>query len=421
MKVWIFQTGEPLQSDGDSVRPMRAINLSNALIERGHKVVIWSSGFFHQEKRQRCLEFKSIVINGQLTINLVPSRGYKRNIGIGRLIDHAQLAMNLSKILESGEFSAPDFAFVGYPPIEGAAVMLTWLRKERVPSMIDVKDQWPAIFLEPFPKFLRPLIKLSLAPYYYLGRRALSSASAFTTMSDGYLNWMSKFSGRKLGGFDRVTPLTAPQPDHSVESLRDAERWWIERGVSTSNNRRFCFVGSFMSVFDFSLIREAAERLQAEGVECQIVICGDGGFGEDIRAMMDGLPNVVFPGWIDSPKISVLAKCCAGSLIPYKNIENFIMNTPNKVIDALSHGLPIITTLTGEVERLVEENGVGFACNDNTGRKVYEAMKLLLDNPSLTKAMSERGLTLYNSKFAYDSVYGGLVDSIEKLVDSEKR
>ena len=69
----------------------------------------------------------------------------------------------------------------------------------------------------------------------------------------------------------------------------------------------------------------------------------------------------------------------------------------------------------------MEENGVGFACNDNTGRKVYEAMKLLLDNPSLTKAMSERGLTLYNSKFAYDSVYGGLVDSIEKLVDSEKR
>ena len=34
MLVWIFQSGEPIHSDSGEVRPMRAINLSHALIKK---------------------------------------------------------------------------------------------------------------------------------------------------------------------------------------------------------------------------------------------------------------------------------------------------------------------------------------------------------------------------------------------------
>ena len=33
MKIWILQTGEPLHIDKSGLRPMRAMNLSNALID----------------------------------------------------------------------------------------------------------------------------------------------------------------------------------------------------------------------------------------------------------------------------------------------------------------------------------------------------------------------------------------------------
>ena len=36
MDIWILQTGEPLHSDKGNPRPMRAMNLSNKLVERGH-------------------------------------------------------------------------------------------------------------------------------------------------------------------------------------------------------------------------------------------------------------------------------------------------------------------------------------------------------------------------------------------------
>ena len=86
--VWIFQTGEPLQIDDVDSRPMRAINLSNSLIKKGHEVVLWSSDYFHQKKKHRYGEYQNIKVSDKLEIRLLSSRGYSRNIGLGRLIDH---------------------------------------------------------------------------------------------------------------------------------------------------------------------------------------------------------------------------------------------------------------------------------------------------------------------------------------------
>ena len=51
MLVWILQTGEPLNCDGDQLRPMRAVNLSKALVSKGHNVEIISTRFFSSGKK----------------------------------------------------------------------------------------------------------------------------------------------------------------------------------------------------------------------------------------------------------------------------------------------------------------------------------------------------------------------------------
>lgn len=318
MNVWILQTGEPLHCDAGYPRPMRAMNLANTLIDRGHSVVIFSSAFYHQEKRHRSKNFISLSINDNLKIYLIPSCGYKNNISLSRLVDHAQLAWRLFKFLKSSDLPKPDAGFIGYPPIETASVMISWLKKHNIPTVIDVKDQWPMIFLEPFPKFFRPFVKLLLFPYFYFSKRSFRDSTVFSTMSMGYLVWMSKFADRKLTDSDMVIPLSAPKLNLLDNNLSDAKKWWEERGISTLSNRRFCFIGSFMTVFDFEVIREVASRFKSEEIDCQIVICGEGGQGDTIRSMMKGLDNVVFPGWIDTPKISVLAGCSRGALIHIK-------------------------------------------------------------------------------------------------------
>jgi len=114
LNVWILQTGEPLHIDGENARPMRAMNLSNALVQAGHKVVLWSSAFYHQEKRHRSSTAKSIRVSDNLEIRLIPSRGYKRHISVGRLIDHGQLAFNLKKMLNHERIRKVFKTCIGY-------------------------------------------------------------------------------------------------------------------------------------------------------------------------------------------------------------------------------------------------------------------------------------------------------------------
>ena len=121
LTIWILQTGEPLHLDSAHARPMRAMNLANALVEAGHRVIVWSSAFSHQDRRQRSLQAETTVISENLEYRLIPSPGYDRNIGLRRLWDHAALAVNLRRMLgEQGE--VPDACFIGYPPIETASV-----------------------------------------------------------------------------------------------------------------------------------------------------------------------------------------------------------------------------------------------------------------------------------------------------------
>jgi len=104
-------------------------------------------GILSPGKRHRSSTQQNIRISDNLEIRLIPSCGYQRNIGVGRLIDHAQLAINLKKMLKQCK-DIPDVAFIGYPPIETAAVLTRWLAKRGVPTLLDVKDQWPSLFLK---------------------------------------------------------------------------------------------------------------------------------------------------------------------------------------------------------------------------------------------------------------------------------
>jgi len=417
MKVWIFQTGEPLPSDGGAPRPMRAMNLASVLIERGHEVILWSSAFYHQEKRHRSRNFQQIILSRQLTVNLVPSAGYSRNIGPDRLYDHAVLALNLRKLLSSNEFAPPDVAFVGFPPIEAAAVMVRWLRQRQVPVMVDAKDQWPTIFLQPLPSFLRPLGQLALLPYFYLTKRAFREASAFCSMSDEFIDWMCRLSGRPRHGVDHAAPLTSPLGSVSEDDLSKARCWWLDRGVDTSRDRRISFVGSLSSAFDFSFVARLAKQCLDRNLDIQFVICGHGDEYPGVANMMSDLPNVVMPGWIDSPKIGALMRSSRAIIAPYINNDAFSRSVPNKIIDGLSTGRPIVTTLRGVTSDLLREYrlGVGSESDD----ELFDEVRRLTSDRAYFDEVSERAIQLYSDRFSYKKVYGDLVDALVQLAEQK--
>ncbi len=414
LSVWILQTGEPLPSDSGNPRPMRAMNLASALVAAGHKVVLWSSSFYHQEKRQRTPHSLRIDFAPLLQIRLVASPGYQRNIGPGRLWDHAILARNLARDL-AHETVIPDVAFVGYPPIETAAVMTQWLRQRGVPCVLDVKDQWPTIFTDPLPAPLRPLARLVLAPYFHYARRAMRDASALSAMAPDFLQWAATFAGRAVQPQDLVVPLTVPAGQVSPPELAQADDWWDQQGVLANGRPRICFVGSHSQAFDIEPVAVAAKALADMAIDCQFVLCGDGANTPAWVARMQGLPNVRFPGWVDRSKIESLARRSTAALAPYRNSGDFMLSVPNKVIDALALGLPVLSPLRGEVMRLITAHGTGLAYGEQVGPTLAQCVQQLVSQPALRAAMAKRARELYRAQFSFETVYGGLVSHLERM------
>jgi len=406
--IWILQTGEPLHIDKGNHRPMRAMNLSDKLVDAGHTVVLWSSAFSHQGKKHRANVYKTYKVSSKLEVRLIPSFGYQKHVGIGRLLDHAQMAWNLKKVLNK-EGGVPDIAFVGYPPIETATVMSGWLKKREVPMILDVKDLWPSMFVEAFPKIVQPIAKVIFYPYFYMARRTINEATSLSAMAPAFLNWVLNFAHKDKNKNDKVFRLTSSRGAVTKEEMSLAQKWWDNQGVDKTKTLIF-FVGSFMSVFDFEPVAVAAEKLE----NVQFVLCGEGDYLNMVKETMQGLDNVIFPGWVDRPKIEALAEISIASLAPYKNIDNFIVNTPNKIVDALLLGLPILSPLKGEVEALIKSNKVGFTYSDNM--PLGDCIQSLINNDKMQKKMSENAKKLYDEEFEFDKVYDSLVDHLEGMV-----
>lgn len=415
-----MQTHEPLHIDSDSPRPMRAMNLANALVARGHQVVLWTSAFSHQKRTHRTREHARVAISPQLSIDLIPSPGYQRNIGPGRLWDHWILARNLQARLDL-ELSPPNVALIGYPPIETADVMSRWLMDRGVPMVLDVKDQWPTHFLDPFPRPLKLPVRVLLAGYFRMARRTIRRVSGITSMTKSFVQWALELGDREPCPADRVVPLVPPSSNLSDAALAEARVWWDALGCKVEDGMfRLFFVGTHSKGFDFGPIQVAAAECQASRERVQFVICGDGPENAALRSAMSGLTNVEFPGWIDEARIATLAERSQAALAPYRNIENFTKNVPNKIVDYLSLGVPILSSLGGEVEALITPRMAGLRYGGEGGPSLKSCIDALREDPAKRAEMSRNAIALHDERFTFDRVYGGLVSHLEDLARSAR-
>ena len=247
MKVWILQTGEPIPIDEGLPRPMRAINLTNKLILSGHKVVLFSSEFCHQTKLHRNPSLLNKPLPNGLETKLIQSPGYKQNLGIARLYDHFRLGKNLDKILGQQD-SLPDVVFIGFPPIEPATSMLRFCQKHKIPVILDIKDQWPTIFLDRVPLPLRFFARLVFHPYFKMSAHLFNQANVLCSITDDFLRWGQEFGKRSFVNDDLVVPLSVPKLDLTIEELNKAKENWKSIGVDLEDGKRFALWESVLIV-----------------------------------------------------------------------------------------------------------------------------------------------------------------------------
>ena len=414
MEVCIFQTGEPLHIDKGNYRPMRCMLLADNLVEKGHKVRIISSAFFHQRKIHRTRKFKLFVINENLSIYLIPSIGYKKHISLKRVLDHFILALNLTVFFKKNKDFSPDKLFIGYPPILSSFVMAFWCKKNNIPYMLDVKDKWPEIFLEPFSKNIKAIVRIILEPYYLCSRYIFKNANQITSITDEYINWIKSTYKDKNQKKYFVSPLIRKPLSLNDIQKEIAIKFWEKQSINILKTKYFCFIGSYSKSFDFDFIYKSAELLLKKYPEVKFIICGSGDQYENVKNKFQNSSNVLVFGEIDKYNAKILIKFALATLAPYLNNPNFRDHIPNKIIESLENSTPFITTVEGKLKSIIDEyeNGIFIKNKKSTDLSAYE--KLILDSEHQQHLSINAGNS-YKKLFNYKKTFQKIINILERM------
>ena len=115
-------------------------------------------------------------------------------------------------------------------------------------------------------------------------------------------------------------------------------------------------------------------------------IGGNGKIGElQSRINNYGLSKmVVYEGFVSGAKKSFLLFNCDAFMLP-----SYIEGLPVSILEAMSYGKPILATPVGGIPEIVKEKENGLLFKPGDKIKMYEAISLLMDNPTLSSNMGK--------------------------------
>jgi glycosyltransferase involved in cell wall biosynthesis len=417
---WLIQVGEPLPTDQGRPRLLRTGLLAAELVRRGHRVTWWASTFRHGSKTHRADRSTELTVEPGYRLMLLHSPGYRSNVSLRRLLDHRALAREFRDWARRE--SPPDLIHCGFPTIELAFEAAAYAQERAVPLAIDARDMWPDIFVGAVPGPLRPLLRVALGREFRMAGEAFRQATAVTAHAPGFVDWGLRCGNRARSRHDRDFPFAYPVTPPSADVLQLAERFWNEQGLSAKDERFVvCFFGTFAArkEVDLATVIRAARELQSALPSLVFVLCGVGPAAARYHAMARGLKNVVFPGWIDSAQIWTLMRRSRLGLLPYLPSEDFRLSLPNKSIEYLSAGLPILTSLRGGyLESVLQEGGCGVFYEGGDPASLVEAVCRIAADPLSLDAQRAAAGILFSERFRSDVVYGAMTDYLEELAEA---
>jgi len=416
MQIWIVQLGEPLPIDGH-VRLYRCGILAEMLAKRGHAVTWWTSTFNHTRKIQRYIGDHSVVVERNYRIELLYSEGYQKNASLARLRFHRSIARRFASRIS--ETDPPDIILAGFPTPGLVKAAVDFGVTNQVPVVVDIRDLWPDVFLDLLPSWgwLRKLTRLALQWAFRENHYIFGHASSLTSISEDYLRWGLVYAGRQPSYFDKVFYMGYPQSRCDPVDVQNAMNQWILRGI---NSEAFvcCFFGTINRHFDLTTVIKAANVLEADckGI-FQFVLCGEGSHLDHYKYISQGVGNVFFPGWVGAVEIEALMALSKIGLAPYA--ANAKMSLPNKPFEYFSAGLPVLSSLQGELELILRQYACGTTYQSDDVDRFVKILRELWGDPTKLRTMGNNGRQLFLKRFSADRAYSAMIDHLERIALSQ--
>ena len=228
-------------------------------------------------------------------------------------------------------------------------------------------------------------------------KRQLRHVDAFVAMSE-----FSRTKHQEFGFSRDMEVLPYFLPDAATEAPASA--------ASPHPRPYFLFVGRLERIKG---VQDLLPAFAGEG-RADLVIAGDGEYGEALRTAARGMPRVRFLGRVGGPELASWYRHATALLVPSICFETFGII----LLEAWRQSTPVIARRLGPFPELVERAGGGELFE--TEAELRTAMARLLDDPPRRAALAESGRRAVEEHWSEDAVVPGFLDLIRRVAAQRK-
>ncbi len=271
-----------------------------------------------------------------------------------------------------------DLVVASSTPLTVAIPALAARAVRGTPFVFEIRDPWPEL-----PRALGGVPRPALAAMEHLANAACRRAVAVVALSDG----MAETA--RARGADPARVHVVPNGcdlhlfgPHVAPWRPEAAAPWECLAV---------YAGAHGRANGLDALLDAAAVLRARGeTRLRILLVGEGGEKRALvaRALEQGLSNVSF---LDPLPRARLGQLYAGSQVALHLLaglpEFAEWTAPNKIMDGLAAGLPVVTNQPGRAARIVADGPSGIAVPAGDATALADALALLAVDPGLRARM----------------------------------
>lgn len=215
----------------------------------------------------------------------------------------------------------------------------------------------PFVVTEHSSRFLTNAVPASMEKYAVM---AFNESSCNISVSEKFAEVLHKKYKREF----QYVPNIVDTNFYQLSSIRKPEFTFISAGILNDNKNH-------------SMLLKAFKLFCATGKKAKLVIAGDGPNAEKLKTQASelGIQNdVVFSGWVTREQLAEMMQRANTFVLQSKN-ETFGV----VLIEAMSCGLPVISTKSGGPESIINSNKIGVLCEHNE-QSLFFAMQEVYDN-----------------------------------------
>jgi glycosyltransferase involved in cell wall biosynthesis len=309
---------------------------------------------------------------------------------------------------------APEAIFAGIPCLELAESVAKYAQAHGVPYVADIQDIWPEVYMSILPRVVRPLGRTVLRSEFARARRILRGASSVTAVSKQYLDWAATLRG-DVRPNDRVFYLGYRLPPAALlESARRAGPDFLTRLRLPSDRLLVTFLGQFGTSYDIDTIARTARLLETRDSRVHFILAGAGDKLARVRESTKDLRSVTLTGWLEYQDTITLLQQSHVGLAAYAHSAP--QSLPYKPFEYMAFGLPIISSLNGELRSLIKSHSLGEYYEAGNPQSLATAIQALATDDSRRATASENARALYVREFDTEVLTNKLITHLESLV-----